>query len=183
VSSGPGRSGRSYPEGVGPLRSRPNAVRRLEREGVAHRLHAVSAGVTSGPEMAAALGVEARLVLRTLVCDLELPGRVEGAPRRRGRRLALVGSDRTLDLARLARAAGALEARLAAPRDAERWTGLSLGGISPLAVRPASFEVLADERLRDEPRVFISAGVRGLELELAPADLARSVDAQWVRLV
>jgi Cys-tRNA(Pro)/Cys-tRNA(Cys) deacylase len=125
VSSGPGRSGRSYPEGVGPLRSRPNAVRRL----------------------------------------------------------ALVGSDRTLDLARLARAAGALEARLAAPRDAERWTGLSLGGISPLAVRPASFEVLADERLRDEPRVFISAGVRGLELELAPADLARSVDAQWVRLV
>jgi Cys-tRNA(Pro)/Cys-tRNA(Cys) deacylase len=167
VSSGPGRSGRSYPEGVGPLRSRPNAVRRLEREGVAHRLHAVSAGVTSGPEMAAALGVEARLVLRTLVCDLELPGRVEGAPRRRGRRLAR----------------GALEARLAAPRDAERWTGLSLGGISPLAVRPASFEVLADERLRDEPRVFISAGVRGLELELAPADLARSVDAQWVRLV
>lgn len=168
---------------MGSRRSRPNAVRRLEREGIEYRLHAVADSVTSGPAMAAALGVEARLVLRTLVCDLELPGRSVAAPRRRARRLALVGSDRALDLAKLARAAGALEARLAAPRDAERWTGLSLGGISPLAVRPASFEVLADERLRDEPRVFISAGARGMELELAPLDLARSVDARWVRLV
>lgn len=50
--------------------ARPNSVRRLERAGIAHHLHRVSEDATGGEAMAAALGVDPALVLRTLVCEV-----------------------------------------------------------------------------------------------------------------
>lgn len=94
-----------------------------------------------------------------------------------------MAADRTLDLARLARATGAVRARLASHVEAERWTGLRRGGISPLAVPEGRFEVLIDARAEGAPRVFVSAGARGQEFELAADDLARAVDAHFAELV
>jgi Cys-tRNA(Pro)/Cys-tRNA(Cys) deacylase len=155
---------------------------RLAEAGVPHRLHTVGDGVDSGPAMAAALGVDPADVLRSLVCELEYPPRSGSGPGRRQRALVLAGSDRPLDEKRLARGTGARRARLASGEEAERWSGLRRGGISPLAVAPGRFEVWLDARAADRPRIFVSAGARGFELELAPADQARVCDGRWLDL-
>jgi Cys-tRNA(Pro)/Cys-tRNA(Cys) deacylase len=105
-------------------------------------------------EAATALGVEPERVLKTLVVlrDDALMVCVVPAPRM----LAL-------------RALGK-RAALAPPERAERATGYVVGGISPLGQRRA-LPTFVDAGALDHPTVFISAGRRGLELELAPADL------------
>jgi Cys-tRNA(Pro)/Cys-tRNA(Cys) deacylase len=65
---------------------------------------------------------------------------------------------------------------LADPADAERSTGYVLGGISPLGQRKQLRTVL-DASATGFPTVFVSAGRRGLEVELAPADLVRLTTA------
>jgi Cys-tRNA(Pro)/Cys-tRNA(Cys) deacylase len=71
---------------------------------------------------------------------------------------------------------------MAEPADAERATGYVVGGISPLGHRKR-LVVFLDESMRDRPAVLVSAGRRGLELELAPADLARLAGATFATLI
>ena len=71
---------------------------------------------------------------------------------------------------------------MASQREAERLTGLKVGGISALAVRAGAFEVLVDATAEGRERIHVSAGVRGVDLELGVADLlavtgGRLVDA------
>jgi Cys-tRNA(Pro)/Cys-tRNA(Cys) deacylase len=77
-----------------------------------------------------------------------------------------------LDLKALAAAAGGRKAVMADPADAERATGYVVGGISPLGHRKR-LPVFLDTSMQDHPTVLVSAGRRGLELELSPADLGR----------
>ena len=113
-----------------------------------------------GPEAALALGLPPHAVFKTLVA------RVAG----RGLVAALVPVDRELDLKSLAAATGGKRAEMAAAPEAERATGYVVGGISPLGQRRPLPTVL-DESARALPRMFVSAGRRGLELALRPADL------------
>jgi Cys-tRNA(Pro)/Cys-tRNA(Cys) deacylase len=83
----------------------------------------------------------------------------------------------TLDLKALADAVGARRARMAEPADAERATGYVVGGISPLGQRKVLRTVI-DVSALSFPRVFVSAGRRGLELALAPMDLVRLAKAK-----
>jgi Cys-tRNA(Pro)/Cys-tRNA(Cys) deacylase len=75
-----------------------------------------------------------------------------------------------LDLKALAAAVGGKRASMADPTAAERSSGYVLGGISPLGQRRPLRTVLDDSAL-GHPTVYVSAGRRGLEVELAPADL------------
>jgi Cys-tRNA(Pro)/Cys-tRNA(Cys) deacylase len=113
-----------------------------------------------GPEAATALGLPATAVFKTLVVKATGPGLV----------VALVPVDRELDLKALAGALGAKRAEMAAPDEAERATGYVVGGISPLGQRRALPTVI-DVSVTRLDRVYVSAGRRGLEIALRPADL------------
>ncbi len=77
-----------------------------------------------------------------------------------------------LDLKALARALGGSKAVMAEVAAAERATGYVAGGISPVGQRRAHPTVV-DVTALDHPTVFVSGGRRGLDLEIAPADLVR----------
>jgi Cys-tRNA(Pro)/Cys-tRNA(Cys) deacylase len=146
------------------------AVRVLEKAGVAHTLHPYDPEHPSdqghGEAAVAALGADPRQVFKTLVT------RVDGVLT-----VAVVPVSGTLDLKALAAAAGGRKAAMAEPADAERTTGYVLGGISPLGQKKALLTVLDDSAL-GFPTVLVSAGRRGLQVELAPDDLVRLTRAR-----
>jgi len=134
----------------------------LTRAGIAFTVHAYDhdpAADSYGAEAARVLGVEPRRVFKTLLADVD--GRLT---------VAVVPVAGQLDLKALAAAAGGKRAAMADPKLAERTTGYVLGGISPLGQRKKLPTVVDDSALTHET-VFCSAGRRGLEVELAPADL------------
>lgn len=116
-----------------------------------------------GREAATALGVEPARVCKTLVAVLDPDGRLVAA---------VLPVDRQLDPRRLATAVGARRTSLADPLAAERATGSVVGGISPLAPR-RRLDVVVDVSAMEPATILVSAGRRGLQIELAPADLVR----------
>lgn len=140
----------------------------LRRAGVAHTVHEYdhAPGTTRyGEEAVAALGLDAARVFKTLVATVDDRLAVGVVP--------VAGS---LDLKALAAALGGKRGALADPQVAARATGYVLGGISPLGQRrrlPCAVDVSA---LR-YPTVYVSAGRRGLQVELSPAELIRVTDA------
>jgi Cys-tRNA(Pro)/Cys-tRNA(Cys) deacylase len=145
------------------------AVNVLVRAKVPHTLHSYDPEHPSdqghGDAAVAALGADPRQVFKTLVA------RVDGALT-----VALVPVSGTLDLKALAAAVGGRKAVMAEPADAERTTGYVLGGISPLGQRKA-LPTVVDASAMDFGTVLVSAGRRGLQVELAPADLVRLTKA------
>lgn len=118
-----------------------------------------------GEEAAEAMGVSPDRVFKTLVAD------VDGALT-----VAVVPVAGSLDLKALATAAGGKRASMADPMLAERTTGYVRGGISPLGQRKRLPTVL-DASATAHDTICVSAGRRGLEVELAPKDLARLTNA------
>jgi Cys-tRNA(Pro)/Cys-tRNA(Cys) deacylase len=140
----------------------------LAREGVAHTVHAyaVDAHAASyGQAAAAALGVEPERMLKTLLAEVD--GRLV---------CGVVPSAGSLDLKALAAAVGGKRGAMADPSAAERATGYVVGGISPLGQRTRLVTVV-DETAELFDTVFVSAGRRGLSVELAPAELVRLTGA------
>jgi Cys-tRNA(Pro)/Cys-tRNA(Cys) deacylase len=119
-----------------------------------------------GEAAAAALGVPPERLFKTLLAEVDGKLTVGVVP--------VAGS---LDLKALAAAAGGKKAQLADPQDAERATGYVVGGISPLGQRKRLPTVI-DESASGFATVYVSAGRRGLQIELAPADLVRLTGAR-----
>ncbi|MEU0663415.1 Cys-tRNA(Pro) deacylase [Streptomyces lavendulocolor] len=135
----------------------------LTAAGTPFTLHAYDhdpASPSYGEEAAEALGVPAERVFKTLVADVD--GELT---------VAVVPVAGQLDLKALAAAVGGKRAAMADPAAAERTTGYVRGGISPLGQRKRLRTVL-DASASEHGTVCVSAGRRGLEVELAPADLA-----------
>ena len=141
------------------------AVRALERAKVAHTLHPYDPEHPSdqghGEAAVAALGADPRRVFKTLVA------RIDGVLT-----VAVVPVSGTLDLKALAAATGGRKAVMADPADAERTTGYVLGGVSPLGQKKA-LPTVVDESALTFPTIMVSAGKRGLQVELPPAELVR----------
>jgi Cys-tRNA(Pro)/Cys-tRNA(Cys) deacylase len=95
--------------------------------------------------------------------------------------VAVVPVPTQLDLKALAAAAGGKRATMAEPGDAERATGYVVGGISPLGQRKR-LPTVVDETALDHPTVFVSGGRRGLDVELAGADLVRLTGARTAKI-
>ncbi|MFF2993982.1 Cys-tRNA(Pro) deacylase [Streptomyces sp. NPDC057950] len=140
----------------------------LTAAGVAYTVHAYEhdpAHPSYGEEAAEAMGVSPDRVFKTLVAD------VDGALV-----VAVVPVAGSLDLKALATAVGGKRAAMADPAAAERTTGYVRGGISPLGQRRKLRTVL-DASARLHETICVSAGRRGLEVELAPDDLAALTEA------
>jgi len=146
------------------------AVRALEQGRVEHTLHPYDPEHPSdqghGEAAVAALGADPRRVFKTLVA------RVDGALT-----VAVVPVAGTLDLKALAAATRGRKAVMADPADAERATGYVVGGISPLGQKKA-LPTVVDESALGFPTVMVSAGRRGLQVELPPGDLVRLTRAR-----
>ncbi|MFJ9947477.1 Cys-tRNA(Pro) deacylase [Kitasatospora sp. NPDC091207] len=134
----------------------------LEAAAVVFTVHSYPhdpAAASYGGEAAEVLGVAPERVFKTLVAEVDGVLTVGVVP--------VAGR---LDLKALAAAVGGKRAAMADPAAAERSSGYVLGGISPLGQRRALRTVVDDSAL-GHATVYVSAGRRGLEVELAPADL------------
>ena len=142
----------------------------LARAGIEFTAHAYEhdpRAAEFGLEAAEKLGLDPERVFKTLLAN------VDGALA-----VGIVPVTRLLDLKALAHALGAKRAAMADVALAERTTGYVAGGISPLGQRKALPTVI-DASAEGLARMYVSAGRRGLEIALAPADLARLTRAAF----
>ncbi len=128
----------------------------------------------SATEAATLIGAPAESVYKTLV--------VLRDPPKSGKPVLVMGpSPREVDLKLLAKSLGEKSLRMATQREAESLTGLQIGGISALALLNRGFEICFDEPALALEQIHISAGQRGVDLQLAVKDLIALVRAKTVR--
>jgi Cys-tRNA(Pro)/Cys-tRNA(Cys) deacylase len=145
------------------------ATELLARRGITHTVHRYTHDPrhpSYGQEASEALAVPPGRVFKTLVADADGTLTVAVVP--------VAGS---LDLKALATAVGAKKAAMADPAAAERATGYVTGGITSIGLRKR-LPVVIDSSALNYDTVFCSAGQRGLEIELAPADLVAAAGAR-----
>ncbi|MGE5611271.1 MAG: Cys-tRNA(Pro) deacylase [Bacillota bacterium] len=145
------------------------AVQAAQRAKIPFTLHEYDhdpAAESFGLEAAAALHVDPQQIFKTLVTQAEGVGLAIG----------IVPVAARLNVKALAAAVGAKKADLAAPAAAQRATGYIVGGISPLGIRKPLPTVL-DQSALNFPTIYVSAGRRGLQIQLSPQDLVRLTHA------
>lgn len=147
-----------------------NAMRLLEANGVPYQVHTFSPTIRSAQEVAEVIGAPPGQVYKTLVVV-----RPNGKPL-----LVLIAGDRELDLKLLAREIGEKKLQMAPHTEAERLTGLQVGGISALCLLHKGFEIYLDLAAQGLERIVVSAGQRGINLELNVQDLIRVTGAKLV---
>lgn len=142
------------------------AVTAAKKARIGFKLHRYGhdPGVESyGGEAAEKLGIAENRVFKTLVASVSVQGRETLA-------VGVVPVGGLLDLKQLASALGGKKAEMANTHEAERATGYLVGGISPLGQK-RRLPMVLDASAHGFETIFVSAGRRGLEIELAPADL------------
>lgn len=147
-----------------------NAARLLDELGIAYTLHEarVDEHDLSAVTLARTLGVPVEEVYKTLV--------VRGD--KHGVAMACIPAAEELDLKRMAAATGDKSVALVPLKDVRPLTGYVRGGCSPLGGRKA-YPVYLDESAVLQERIYVSAGLRGVQLRLAPDDLIRAVRAVY----
>lgn len=148
------------------------AIELLKKSQVPHEVlsyHHDPKAASYGLEAVEKLGLAAATVFKTLLAVSEKHELL----------VAIVPVAGTLDLKALAQAAGVKKLEMAKPDQAQRSTGYLVGGISPLGQKKR-LRTFIDESAAELPSIHVSAGRRGLEVALAPANLARLLDAPFV---
>lgn len=151
------------------------AVRAAEAAGLAFRLLEYDYDPDAeaiGLAAAAALGLEPRMVFKTLIALLDGTEMVT----------VIIPSDARLGLKALAAAAGAKRAEMAEPARAERATGYVVGGISPLGQR-RRLRCFLDASAEGLPEIVVNGGRRGLQIAAAPGALAQVLGARVAPLL
>ena len=150
------------------------AINAAHKAGIVYRVHKYEhdpGAASYGLEAAEKLGVAPDRVFKTLVAELD-DGRLA---------VGIVPVAASLNLKTLAGALGARRAEMADMTKAERATGYVAGGISPLGQKKR-LPIVIDESAAALATMYVSAGRRGLEIELSPQDLARLTNARFVAL-
>ena len=148
------------------------AVNVAKKSGIPYTLHEYehkADAVSFGEEVATALGISQDEVYKTLVVVID---------KKSGQMaVGIVPVSKQLDFKALAKAAGVKRAFMAPIEDAERTTGYVVGGTSPLGQK-TKLPTFIDESMLALKTVYVSAGKRGLQIELAPQDLIDLTNAR-----
>lgn len=150
------------------------AIKALEKAKVGFSVHQYehdSNAPSYGLEASEKLGVATEKVFKTLVTNLDSGDLV----------VAIIPVDQKLNLKAVAKASKAKKAKMADPLDVERATGYVLGGVSPLGQKKR-LKTLLDESAKAQSTIYISAGRRGLEVELSATDLLKITNGQFAQL-
>jgi Cys-tRNA(Pro) deacylase len=152
-----------------------NSMRLLESRKIPYiaKTYDVSGEFHSATEAAALIGAAVEAVYKTLVVLREPPK--SGKPI-----LVMIASPREVELKLLAKSLDEKKLRMATQREAESLTGLQVGGISALALINRGFEVCIDQPALALDQIHISAGQRGVDLQLAVKDLIAVTSAKLV---
>ena len=153
-----------------------NSMRLLESRKIAYaaKTYDASGEFHSATDAALLIGAPTDAVYKTLVVLREPPK--SGKPI-----LVMISSPRQVDLKLLAKALDEKKLRMASQSEAESLTGLQVGGISALALLNRGFEICIDEPALSLDQIHISAGLRGVDLQLAVRDLITLTRAKAVR--
>ena len=145
-----------------------NAVRALDKLGIAYRLaeYEVDESDLSAETVAAKVGMPPEQVWKTLVARGD----------RHGVCLAVVAGNQALDLKALARLSGDRKVDTVALKEVQPLTGYVRGGVTALACKK-DYPVYVDELVQLWDEIAVSAGMRGMQIILAPADYVRAVAA------
>jgi Cys-tRNA(Pro)/Cys-tRNA(Cys) deacylase len=146
-----------------------NAARLLDRMGIHYELreYEVDPDDLAAETVASKIGLPPEQVFKTLVA------RVEGKSNRNGIVMAVIPGDQELNLKALAAAAGERKIQLVPVKELQALTGYIRGGVTALAAK-RDFPVYVDETIELFDVVSISAGVRGLQILIAPSDYLRA---------
>jgi Cys-tRNA(Pro)/Cys-tRNA(Cys) deacylase len=145
-----------------------NAARALDKLGIAYEIreYAVDPDDLGAEKAAQGIGLPLEQVFKTLVVRGE----------RRGVLLAVAAGDAELDLKALARLAGDRRVEMVPLKEVQPLTGYIRGGVTALACKKP-YPVFADEQIELHECIAVSAGMRGAQLVLAPADYLRATGA------
>lgn len=157
-----------------PKETKTNAARLLDRARVPYQLHAYQYDENdlAAQHVADALGQDIRRVFKTIVLRGE----------RAGYFVCVVPGDCEIDLKKAAAAAGAKKAELIHMKELLPLTGYIRGGCSPVGMKKP-FPTFFHRTATDYPTIYVSAGQRGLQMELDPARLIAYVGAEVADLV
>ncbi len=150
-----------------------NAVRLLDQLGIAYELrqYEVDPDDLAAETVATKIGLPPEQVFKTLVASGD----------RNGICMAVVPGDAELDLKALAVASGDRKLQLVPVKDLQALTGYIRGGVTALAMKKP-YPVFADDSISRFDRISISAGVRGMQILLAPADYLKATKASIASL-
>lgn len=145
------------------------AMKLLEGKNIPYNVYTYD-GTRDAEEVAAQVGIPAERVFKTLVVPRPQPGKPL---------LVMLPADKQLDLKKLAKAIGEKKLKMATHRQAEEMTGLQVGGISALALLNKGFAVYIDASAKAQAQICVSAGERGLQVEVAVKDLVKLTGARY----
>ncbi len=151
------------------------AVKLAKKAGISYNLHSYNHDASCasyGLEAAEKLALDPQRVFKTLVVLLDAKTYV----------VAVLPVSKQLSLKQIAGAAGAKKAKMAEGADVERITGYLLGGVSPLGQKKR-LKTFVDLSAQSYETIFVSAGRRGLEIELRADDLCKLTNAVFAKLV
>ena len=150
-----------------------NSMRLLDQRKITYKVHEFPDTIHSADGVADYVGLPPEMVYKTLVV---LPlDKTQGKPM-----LVMVAGSRELNLKKLAKAVGQKKVQMAPHKEAENLTGLQTGGISALALLYKNFSVYLDRPALALERVLVSAGKRGINLELPVQDLIKVTQAKVI---
>jgi len=144
------------------------AINLAKKNKIPHKVHEYVHDPSTdsyGLEAAEKIGVPADRVFKTLVVSLDNKELAVG----------IVPVSSMLSMKLIAKAAGAKKTSMATQTDVERSTGYVLGGVSPLGQKKR-LKTIIDVSAKNYPTIYVSAGRRGLEIELSPEDLGKLVN-------